>query len=228
VQQDLPMLLSIMREWRKKRLGLRQVREILSSVENFHFIFTAVTSQRSSGGISAMYASHARRLGEANSLEDRLKVLRELQQKLGAKLPPEDEFVANFREILYSRTFSKQKKLVQYILARIDQEARRKAHDGTMVDYGNMTIEHITPESYEGDEDVPDHAVAMLGNLLLVDPPLNEKLKDRPFPQKLEILHRSSVPLDDIIINATRWDAGAIATRTDLLARRAYQELRRM
>lgn len=70
VKQQIPMILSVMREYKAKRLKLKHVQNILRSIENFHLIFSAVTSQRSSGGISSMYASHAIELVKAQTIVD--------------------------------------------------------------------------------------------------------------------------------------------------------------
>ncbi len=72
VKQPLPILLSIMHEYRVKNLKKKYVENILKTIENFHFSFTAVTSQRSSGGIAQMYALHARELITANNIQDKL------------------------------------------------------------------------------------------------------------------------------------------------------------
>ncbi len=54
VKQQVPMTLSAMREYKAKKIKKNKVEYILIAIENFHFSFTAVTSQRSSGGISLM------------------------------------------------------------------------------------------------------------------------------------------------------------------------------
>jgi uncharacterized protein with ParB-like and HNH nuclease domain len=108
VKQPIPMLLSVMREYDRGILKLKRVKDIIKAIENFHFIFTAVTSQRSSGGISFMYAYHAREL--LNSKDDeKYKTLDDLKQKLKDKLPSVEEFRTNFYEVLYTSTFTKQK-----------------------------------------------------------------------------------------------------------------------
>ena len=60
IKQQLPMVLSVMRHLEDETLKIRHVRDVTRAIENFHFAFTAVASQRSSGGISFMYASNAR------------------------------------------------------------------------------------------------------------------------------------------------------------------------
>lgn len=223
VKQDMPMLLSIMREYHTGGLNLKHVRRILTAIENFHFLFTAVTSQRSSGGISLMYAFHARGLYAANSAEDKIEVLEELINKLRTKVPSYDEFEVNFFELRFSRKYTKQKKLVQYVLAKMDQKCRRP---GAPVDYEQMTIEHLAPENPgAGKAKLSDSVVAQIGNLILVDQTLNQNLTNKDFNEKKRILLSSSAWLDDEIKNATMWGSEQLQVRTKALANLAYNKI---
>ena len=116
IRQQLPFVLAVMRHYEDETLKPKHVKEILSGVENFHFVFTAVTSQRSSGGISLMYASAAKNLHEASSLSDKVSVLDALKNKLSTKIPGYAEFEAGFVELRYSSKMTKQKNLVRYTL----------------------------------------------------------------------------------------------------------------
>jgi hypothetical protein len=75
VQQQIPCVLSLLRSYRGKTIKMRHLEDALVAIERFHFLFTAVTSQRSSGGISEMYASLGRRLFESNNQDSALAVL---------------------------------------------------------------------------------------------------------------------------------------------------------
>ncbi len=119
VKQPLPMVLAVMHSYYEKNLSLAQVKDILGAIENFHFIFTAITSQRSSGGISFMYALHARNLLAAKDGNLRAKELSTLKRKLKDKLPQYAEFESAFVDLGYTKVAAKQKKLVQYVLARL-------------------------------------------------------------------------------------------------------------
>jgi len=79
------MVLSVMREYKANVLKKKHVEQILRAIENFHFVFTAVTSQRSSGGISQMYASCAKRLTTEPLQEKKTEELKELNEALGGK-----------------------------------------------------------------------------------------------------------------------------------------------
>lgn len=225
VKQPLPMVLSIMREYREGRLKPKHVRDILEDIENFHFRFTAVTSQRSSGGISLMYAGHARRLLAAEKPKEKLRVISELRTKLRQKGPPYREFEVDYLEIHYSAQYKKQKNLVHYILSKVDGHWRKACDKGTEVDYAQMTIEHLTPQSPSRPSKVSHETIAKIGNLLLVSGKLNERLDNKTFPQKKKILVDSDVWLGEVVTEASKWGEKEIDERSKELSRLAYYKV---
>ena len=215
------MVLSTMREYHAGRIKLGHTEQTLKAIENFHFIFTAITSQRSSGGISLMYALHARELLNGNNLQNKLKGLKRLRVKLVAKLPQFAEFESNFAELRYSEEFTKQKRLVQYVLAKVWEYLS----NGVVVDYEQMTIEHLASQNPAPGVFVPPTDVASIGNLVLVDSALNEKLANRSFKEKKALLAKSHVPLDETIKTATNWGSKEIHERTEQLAKLAFNKI---
>jgi uncharacterized protein with ParB-like and HNH nuclease domain len=222
VKQPLPMLLAIMHEYRVGNLKKKHVQDVLGAIENFHFVFTAVTSQRSSGGIAQMYALHARTLIAATTLQSKIRPLDELTEKLKSRRPGYQEFEARFNEIRYSDSFVKQKKLVQYILGGI---ASHDTH-GMPLDYDLLTIEHISAQN-AADKVSAAHC-AQLGNLILIDHELNNKLGNKSFSEKKKILLESNVPLDSVIQNSDTWGEKQIEDRTKLLSKTAYEDVWRL
>lgn len=221
VRQQVPMVLSTLSAYDGKKLKLKAVKDILRSIENFHFAFTAVTSQRSSGGISFMYALHARTLLSGTEAK-RTKTLQELKGKLRERRPSFDEFLALFRELAYSVEYTKEKKLVQYVLAKLD------AHNqsGAKIDYSQMTIEHIASQSRARSGTLSWETVGSIGNLILVDEQLNGKLADKSFPQKQALLKKASgIWVDKRITGAKKWGAKEIEARTVELAKLAYDKV---
>src|SRR3972149_1872867 len=221
IKQQMPMVLSVMREYETGDLKLKHMKEILSAIENFHFVFTGVTSQRSSGGISSMYASSARRLWSAHSVDEKIRILRELKAKLIEKLPSYLEFEANFMEIRYSKKYTLQKALVQYILGKFTTHFQK----GIPFDLEQMTIEHLASENPSGSANVTDEHIAMLGNLLLVNEEANKKLGNKEISKKIEVLKNSHVHLDSVIKKAKIWDNSKIEERTRMLSKLAYNEI---
>lgn len=221
VQQQTPCVLSLVRAYRSGRITKKHLEAALVAIEKFHFLFTAATSQRSSGGISGMYASLGRRVFEAETMSSALAVITELKQKLRDRVPSLEELKALFPEILQTDQFSKQRSLVRYILAAFYTSART----GVVADFEKMSIEHLLPQSQIGVGDLTDAVVGQLGNLILVSPEMNDKLKNRPFPEKKRILREAGYALPKEVSDAGDWGPAQIRARTDSMAIQAYRKL---
>ena len=219
IKQQLPMVLSVMRHYEDGALTLKNVRTMLRAIENFHFAFTAVASQRSSGGISFMYALHARSLYSAKP-NAKNSVLSDLLKKLATKRPLFPEFAARFQELRYSSVITKQKALVKYILVKI-YEANSP---GLAIDPGKMTLEHLSPENPSA-VTLSNEEVASIGNLILVTQEINNKLANKSFDEKKKILLSCKVWVDDVILKAKVWDLAQIQKRAELLAKISYDSV---
>lgn len=220
VKQQMPMILAVLRDYKAKTLKYKHVVGILEAIECFHFVFSAITSQRSSGGISNMYATHAIELSKARSPDKKLETLEKLKGELKRRLPSYAEFEANFMEVFYTDDQTKQKRLVQYLMAKIDAQNA----NGIPVDYEQMTFEHLSSQKPK-DGSNPSEYVGTIGNLLLVNSKINQKLSNKPFQKKKEILARSKVTLDEIIVNSDQWGDDEIQARSKFLAKKAYEEI---
>lgn len=224
IKQQVPMVLSVMRDYKAGNLKKKEVEGMLADIENFHFVFTAITSQRSSGGISQMYASSARSLVNATTRDEKLAVLKDLHDKLKKRVPSYQEFEINFKEMKYSNDYTKQKKLVKYILRRVHEYHNR----GVAADYDRMTIEHITPQGEFVTGSIDYEHMAQLGNLILVPEGLNEKLGDKAFPEKKRILNEHNVKLNDVLNSNSSWANQQIEERTNWLADLCYNKIWRI
>jgi uncharacterized protein with ParB-like and HNH nuclease domain len=108
IKQQLPLVLSVLRQFEDGLIKTKNAKTILSAIENFHFAFTAIASQRSSGGISFMYALAARELYNARNPDAKAKSLIDFQKhKLAPKRPSYIEFEPGFLELKYSAKFPK-------------------------------------------------------------------------------------------------------------------------
>jgi hypothetical protein len=222
VQQQTPCVLSLVREYRNtNKLKKRHVEDALVAIEKFHFFFTAVTSQRSSGGISGMYAALGRRLFEAVNTEKAVEVIRDLKEKLRSRVPRIEEFKAIFPQVIYTDNVTKQRKLVRYILTEIERQKPSTA----AVDYDQMTIEHLASQSLIGTAGYDDAIVGQIGNLLLVSEELNEKLKNKSFKEKKKTLVESGFKLPQEVESANSWGPMEIRQRTDAISELAYNSV---
>lgn len=221
VRQQVPCVLSLVRSYKANVISKKQLERALVDIERFHFQFTAITSQRSSGGISGMYASLGRRIAAAQTSQAGATVIDEMRVKLRERVPSEEEFVALFPELIYTNKLSKQRALVKYVLVEIAK------HDKVAfaADYDDLTIEHLVPQSKIDGDKWPDETIGQLGNLLLVTTDINLKLKDKDFEAKKDILIAAGYPLPASIEKAKTWTVDDIQERTKELARRAFSSV---
>ena len=221
VAQQTPCVLSLVRAFRTRRIKRKHLEDALLAVEKFHFLFTAVTSQRSSGGISGMYASLGRRIFEATDMVATLAIIKELKEKLRSRVPSIEEVTALFPEILYTENITKQRALVKYILAGFD----KKTLTGVATDTDAMTIEHLLSQSAIGAGNYTEQMVGQIGNLILVSSDMNEKLRNKPFVEKKRVLLAAGYRLPPEIASASDWKAGDIKQRTQQMAATAHRSI---
>ena len=220
VKQQSPMVLSLIRAYRVKKISLKMLSIMLSKIEFFHFAFNSVTSQRSSGGIQTHYSKHAILLTEAMSHPEIQEVLNSLSEGLKTRLPTYNEFEANFVELSYTSRKTKSKSVIRYSLRKLLGENP----SGLAVHYDSMSIEHLLPEDKIGSTH-KDEEVGNIGNLILIDKKTNsEDLNNLDFKEKKKILLEKKYPLDDIILNSEEWNIEKIRFRAKYLAKRLYDK----
>ena len=220
VQQQVPCVLSLMRAYNHGNLKRKHLENALVAVEKFHFLFTAVTSQRSSGGISGMYARLGRSVFEAKDMDSSVSVITELKTMLRERVPSLEEFKALFAEILYTDRITKARGLAKYILTAFHKESEKTV----TVDYSTMTIEHLVPQSRIGKNGLTEQIVGQIGNLILVSGPANNKLGNKSFAEKKKVLMGAGFFLPPEIVAAREWGAEQIIQRTDSMAVEAYNK----
>lgn len=220
VSQPTPAVLSLTRAYKDGKIKFSKFRDTLSAIEKFHFLFTAVTSSRSSGGISAMYSSFARKLFEATDSQEAGDEINELVSKLRYRRPSYDEFVVAFRDIAYTNTNSKQKNLVRYILRRISEHNNYKYP----CDMEELTIEHLHPQSTLVN-DWTETNVGQLGNLIFLDQKLNGSLKTKEISEKLSILEKAGYDIPTELQGVTEWTPTLSQSRTDNIAEISYNTI---
>lgn len=219
VRQPRPLLLALLRAYRDKKITAKALRKSLSVIESYHFITTAIVGTSSTGGVSVMYASHARQVSSGTSSQINLS-LQELKKKLKSSLSSWDTFASEFgRSLYYSQSRPDQRKLVQYVLQRLNDATR----PGSALDHSRCNIEHLAPES--GLMDSFDD----IGNLFWIDQDLNQLLGNKDFSLKKQILtdYTQTYDLSDVM-KAESWGKGEVADRGLRLADIAYHQVWRL
>jgi uncharacterized protein with ParB-like and HNH nuclease domain len=221
LSQPIPATLSLVRAYKDNKIKYAKLRDSLRAIEKFHFLFTAITSSRSSGGISAMYSSFAIKLYVCEDSHEASKEIQELISKLRSKVPSLDEFKVAFKEIVYTSSNSKQKSLVRYILRGFAEYLEYKYP----ADYDDLTIEHLHPQSKENDEGWSDEYVGSLGNLIFLDQKMNEKLDSKKFHDKKSLLLDAGYDLPIFVKNSHQWTPKEVMEHTESMAETAYNEI---
>ena len=123
-------------------------------------------------------------------------------------------------------TIGQRKKLVKYILYRLESDASGVARDFE-VDAGS--IEHILPENPSSawsecfEPDRQKDFIYRLGNLTLLEPSLNRDVGNNLLKEKLPVYEKSQYQLTQNLVNSNlaEWTPAALNKRQQELSRRA-------
>lgn len=154
----------------------------------------------------------------------KIHTAKELRDGYRQKLiyPNDDEFREEFArcEIPTSR----RKKLVKYILGRIERQIG--GHATVEYDSANVTIEHILPDrggdawDAEFPPDKHERFSARLGNYTLLETGLNHELGNAAYPEKQAVYSRSQYKLTQSI-DTEEWTPSSIERRQREMAKYA-------
>jgi len=217
------MLLSLIRDYNNKKIAKDYVIKCLTVIEKYHFINNAICSNRSSG-LDTMYAKMAKDLTLADDRNKRHKIIDNLIKTLQEKTPKKEEFSANFNnKLYYSSKETKQKKLVQYALNKI--EYHKNPNSITI----GASLEHIYPEkpNEEWKKNVKKSTVKDIANIVLLDASLNSKIGNIGFGKKKEkILSKSHIiTTKEVFQNNNSWGEKEISERREQLITTLYSDI---
>ena len=218
IRSALPLLLAIMRRYQDDGISKKQTESLVSALEKFIFAYTSIATTQSTGGLSMMYSSLARKLNIATVEADKNAIFNEVKNSLREKYPLEEVFKTKLKQLQYTEKYTKDRNLIRYILGKYYQ----KQHAMTYGDYKNMTIEHLMPQDKITDDETAKK-IGSLGNLLLVSSDLNTKLANKEYLEKIKILEDSGYKLEEDIRYEKKWTFECIDKRLERLAVEAYQ-----
>jgi len=220
VVQPTPGVLSLVRAYRDKVIKYKTLRNALSNIEKFHFAFNAITSSRSSGGISGMYSSFGRQIFECDDSGEASTIIADLVTKLRHREVAGSEFDVGFEQVIYTNKHSSQKALVQYILRKLAMFESQPFIGET----DDLTIEHLLPQSSSrADED--HQVIGQIGNLMLVDQKTNEMLSTNNFKEKKFILESRGYKLPELFDDVDELDEEVIRRNTQRISELARNEI---
>ena len=130
-----------------------------------------------------MYSSFGRQVFESTDSNSVGRAVTDLVGKLRDREAAKSEFDAGFEQVIYTKTHSAQKTLVQYILKKVAMFEGQPFIGET----DDLTIEHLISQS-SGKQGREESVIGQLGNLVLVDSKTNEMLSTNDFKEKRQIL----------------------------------------
>lgn len=221
VQQNVPYLIALLEACEREIIRPGKLATTLSTIEKFHYCFTAITNSRSSGGISSMYCKHARELTSATTSNAAANSIRELVQKLKDRLPKRELFVSKFIELEFSKNEQKKSQLIRYILRTLNDDV-----DAVKFGLDDIpSIEHFLPQAAASEEGIPIDMIGNIGNLFLLPKSLNEQLGNKSVEAKLKAIDNSSHSRPRTLLQIKEWGGSQIQDRARRLANASYDRV---
>ena len=221
IQVATSLLMSLIREYEVKHISLKYFIKALTAIERFHFINNAIVGGRSSG-LDTMYSRISRDLYEATDRHLKHNVIDKMIDKLKEKLPNIEQFKAKIDSRLYfSSKNTKQKKLVQYVLKRLEYEKQNYN-----IELFDISLEHIYPEKFDKYwKDIDIKYIQNIGNLVLLDKDINSDIGNKKFEEKKKIILEESTLLTtkEVFEKYSNWDEESIKERKNMLIEKLYE-----
>ncbi|GAA0878967.1 DUF262 domain-containing protein [Algoriphagus jejuensis] len=220
VVQPRPLLLALKRARLDAKINIHDHVNMIRTLENFHFSFTAISSSRASG-IDGKYSKAARDLEEATDRTQARAVLASLTADLRSKVPAKSIFEQKFIKLWFTNGKTKDKKLIQYIFRTIEKNKRTTSELTTDM----ITLEHILPQS----DTTGSSYVGLIGNLLPLDGRINNVADTAVFQQKLQHFQSSELRMVEEFINENQatnnWTESKINARSKSLSDFSYDHV---
>lgn len=216
VKQQSSFVLAMLRAHADNLITLSNLKQTFEKIEYFHFVFNAITSQRSSGQIVSIYSRHAILLTNSKDANEANEVCKKLFSQLKKKIPNYEEFEVKFLELAYLKNKTKDKNLIKYCLTKI----LPKNMSCLDINHETLSVEHIIPQS---SKTYSEEIIGNIGNLILVDSKTNaEQLKNNPVKKKFEILESANYPFAKSFLSNEEWNQQSVINRAKVIAKELY------
>ncbi len=215
VTQPRPLLLTLLSLYEKKLLKPLDLVKYIEKIEYFHFLFSAICSSRPSG-LESIYSKYSRNIVHLIDKHAIRKNLDDLVKKLFEKIPTFEVFFENFKNLHYSNTYTKDKKLIQYIFRKLEEEEQTTDE----LTINKITLEHIKGQSSKAPW------VSGIGNILPLSRKINETVENRELKFKIPEFENSELKIVKRFClenkTCTSWTEEKASLRTEALARECY------
>lgn len=213
VQVRVP-LMALMNAKKKDLISMAYYKKAVTYLENFHFAFNVVVSDRGNK-LDSFYSTFAVSLKGATSKNEAHKMIDEL---LIGKLEPLFPNFSKFEDGFVKFSFSKEKNpgnvKAKYALYKLNS-----VYTGDEIFEQGMTVEHIASES----ESVSNRAI---GNLILLENSLNGEAGEQDYQTKKAVYVKSNSPwIAEFMSENVDWDASKFNERSKRMAKDYYEKV---
>lgn len=220
VVQPRPLLMALKRARLNNKINVHDHVNMIRTLENFHFCFTAICSSRASG-IDGKYSKAARDLEESTTKSQARAILTSLTSDLRSKIPIKSVFEQKFITLWFTNGKTKDKKLIQYIFRTIEKRKRSTSELTTDM----ITLEHIRPQS----DASAKRYVGVIGNLLPLDGKINNVADTAVFQQKLTHFIGSELKMVEEFVaentGVNNWTEAKVNSRSKSLSDYSYDHV---
>lgn len=213
VQVRVP-LMALMHAKKNELISMAYYKKAVIYLENFHFAFNVVVSDRGNK-LDSFYSTFAVSLKGATSRNEAHKMIDEL---LIGKLEPLFPNFNKFQDGFVKFSFSKEK-LPGNVKAKYALYKLNSVYSGDEIFGQGMTVEHILPEN----ESINNRTI---GNLILLENSLNGEAGEQDYQAKKIVYSKSQSPwVASFISEHTDWEASKFDERSKKMAKEYYEKV---
>lgn len=213
VQVRVP-LMALMHAKKNDLISFAYYKKAVEYLENFHFAFNVVVSDRGNK-LDSLYSSFATSLkGAASKYDAHLIIDKLLIERLEPLFPNFSNFTDGFINFSYSKEKMPGNAKTRYALYKLNCVYSRDE-----IFQQGLSVEHIAPES----ESVANRNI---GNLILLESSLNTEAGEEVYQTKKNIYAKSgSVWVADFVKKYNDWNETCFKTRARYMAKEYYEKV---
>lgn len=213
VQVRVP-LMALMHAKSNDLISLSYYKKAVNYLENFHFAFNVVVSDRGNK-LDSIYSSFAVSLKGASTKEEAHRMIDELLiDKLEPLFPKFSKFADEFIKFSFSKDKLPSNVKTKYALYKLNS-----AYSRSEIFEDGMTVEHIVPESNS-------MVNRTIGNLILLENSLNGEAGDEGFQIKKSVYAKSRSPwIAAFLAKHSEWNETMFEERSKQMAKEYYEKV---
>lgn len=205
-------LMALLDAKQRGAITMKQLKDIVLYMENFHFAYTALLS-KGTNRVDKHYSAFAIKLSKSNNSQETKLAIDELKKVMEPIFPSFEDFSNKFISLSFSKADNSSNMKTKYAIQKLNC-----FYSGTEIFDDNGSIEHILPESNE--------LSLNIGNLILLELMINTNAEDKSYLTKKEYYAESNYKwVQNFVKYHEDWNENEITDRAKQLARTYYEKI---